>query len=87
MFKPANLVKRARSIGTNLIVLLCCIGIGLRLGPSLLAESSERLGTSFGWPVRFFGGALLGLLGGFAWFWYEERSESELQAVLATHVS
>ncbi|MBL4847151.1 MAG: hypothetical protein JKY65_16655 [Planctomycetes bacterium] len=84
MFKPSNLVKRVKSIWANLIVLLVCLGIGVRLGPGLVGQASEWLGTSFAWPIRFFGGALLGVLGGFAWFWYEQRPESELQPILAT---
>jgi hypothetical protein len=79
-----SLFKRAKSIWTNAILLVVCMGIGLRLGPSLVREAAERLGTSFAWPIRFLGGSLLGLVGGFAWFWYEERSESELRPVFVS---
>lgn len=74
-----SLFKRAKSIWTNAILLLVCMGIGLRLGPGLVREAAEHLGTSIAWPLRVLGGSLLGLLGGFAWFWYEQRSEGELR--------
>ena len=74
--------SRIKSLWANTVLLLACMGIGLRLGPSLVSEASEHLRTHFAWPIRFFGGSLLGLLGGFAWFWYEERSEGELRPAL-----
>tara|TARA_R110002072_G_scaffold142008_1_gene287346 strand:- start:494 stop:742 length:249 start_codon:yes stop_codon:yes gene_type:complete len=77
-----SLFKRAKSIWTNAVLLVVCMAIGLRLGPSLFREASERLGRTFAWPIRLLGGSLLGLMGGFAWFWYEERSESELRPAL-----
>jgi len=77
-----SLFEQAKSIWTNAILLLVCMAIGLRLGPGLFQEATERFGQSFAWPIRLLGGGLLGLLGGLAWFWYEERSESELRPAL-----
>lgn len=76
-----SLLLRAKSIWNHAILLLVCMAIGLRLGPGLVRQATEHLGTSIAWPLRIVGGSLLGLVGGFAWFWYEQRSEGELRPV------